>query len=177
MGSSIKVNLPPELKTKHFILKPYQAKDENRFIEIVLDKGSVQFMGGSTGNEVEERLVFKKIFEVYKTTKDRWFWIWGIYQNNILCGHLELKETEHTNADELEIVYMIHPQERRKGIMTEVLELIKQHQKIWGKKIIATLSPKNVNSIALLKKWGIEKTEELIDKETNETYLKLSLKN
>jgi len=166
---------PPTLKTNQFTLKSYSIEDENRFIEIALDPVSTQFMGGATGNEVKERKLFKKIFEIYKSSNERWFWLWGIYKDDLLCGHLEMKETEHTNDHELEIVYMIHPDERQKGVMTAVLSLLKQNQKSWQKRIIATVSPKNLNSIALLEKWGIERKEILINDETGEEYFKLIL--
>lgn len=165
---------PPTLNTDRYVLKPYSLEDEDRFIEIAVDELSIQFMGGSTGNEAEERKLFKKILDIYNKNVGKWFWLWGIYKNNLLCGHLEMKETEHTNEHELEIVYMAHPDERRKGMMTEVLSLLKQQQKNWSKRIIATVSHKNINSIALLEKWGIEKREVITDSEGGE-YLKLTL--
>jgi len=167
--------LPPKFQTTFFTLKPYLPENEDRYLEIALDKVSLQYMGGATGIEEEERKLFKKIFQLYKTSKKRWFWIWGIYSNEELCGHLELKETEYTTDTELEIVYMIHPNERRKGIMSTVLSFLKGKQQGWQKRIIATVSPENLDSIRLLQKWGIEKTERLIDKETGEIFLKLTL--
>lgn len=167
---------PPKFQTDFFTLKHYSPKEEDRFVEIALDKISLQYMGGATGIEEEERKLFRKIFQIYNRSEERWFWIWGIYQKDLLCGHLELKETEHTSDQELEIVYMIHPNERRKGIMSKVLSFLKEKQHDWQKKIIATLSPENSASIALLQKWGIEKAEILKDKETKETFLKLTLK-
>ncbi len=166
---------PPELKTIRFTLKAYVPKDEDRFVEMALDEVSVRFMGGATGIEQEERQLFQKILELYQKNDKRWFWVWGIYRDELLYGHLELKETAHTNEEELEMVYMVHPKERRLGVMSEVLSLIKQQQRVWKKRIIATLSPENATSISLLKKWGIEKEKCLIDDETAETYLKISL--
>ncbi|TPN82872.1 GNAT family N-acetyltransferase [Aquimarina algicola] len=168
--------LPPEFQTDFFSLKPYALENEDKYIEIVLDEFSIQYMGGSSGIEDDERKLFKKIFQIYNRNDERWFWIWGIYKNELLCGHLELKETEHTTDTELEIVYMIHPNERRKGIMSKVLSFIKEKQQDWKKRIIATVNPKNLDSITLLEKWGIEKTEILINSETGEEFLKLILK-
>lgn len=87
----------------------------------------------------------------------------------------ETNKVEHTMYSELEIVYMIHPSQRRKGMMSMVLSFLKVKQQEWQKHIIATVSPENVDSIRLLQKWGIEKTEKLGNKETGEVYLKLSL--
>ncbi len=166
---------PPELITKRLKLKAYTLKDEDRFIQMSLDESSSSFMGGATGIYEEERKLFKKIFEIYERKETRWFWIWGIYKGEVLCGHLELKQTENTCDNELEIVYMVHPDERRQGIITEVLSLIKQHQLVWQRRIIATVSPNNLISIGILKKWGVEKEEMLTDTETGEDYLKLLL--
>lgn len=166
---------PPTLKTDRFILKPYDQRDEDRWVAMALDEMSIHFMGDSAGIEAEERKVFNKVFEIYKSNEKRWFWIWGIYKDDLLCGHLEMKETEYTSNSELEIVYMIHPEERRKGIMTEVLSLLKQNQKSWQKRIIATIDPKNTNSLSLLKKWGIDKKETLMDNETGKQFLKITL--
>jgi len=166
---------PPILKTDKYSLKPYSKIDEDRFVEIALDKMSTRFMGGSTGIDAEERKVFKKIFEVYQRNDKRWFWIWGIYKNDLLCGHLELKETEHTDKDELEVVFMVHPRERRKGIMFDVLVLLQENQKSWNRTIIATVNPENENSFSLFEKCGIVKKEQLENGQT--ISLKITLDN
>ncbi len=166
---------PPILKKNRITLKPYDQSDEDRFVEIALDPASVQFMGGATGIEEDVRKLFNSGFEIYKRTDDRWFWLWGIYKDDLLCGHLELKETENTNEGELEVVYMVHPEERRKGIMTEVLSLLKENQHSWKKRVIATVDKENQVSISSLKKWGIDKTEIRLDDETGEESFKFIL--
>ena len=70
---------------------------------------------------------------------------------------------------------MIHPKYRKIGVMTEALALIKEKSTIWGKRIIATVSPNNINSLKLLQRWGIDKQAILIDEETGEEYLKITL--
>ncbi len=151
---------PNILQTKKYELRPYSTHDENRFVEMCLDEEVVRFMEGANGDEEAERVLFKKIFEIYEDiASNRVFKIWGIYDRNRLCGHLELKETEHTSDKELEIVYMIHPGERGKGIMCEVLDLIKENQFFLQKRIIATVHKENTKSLRLLKRWGIERRE------------------
>jgi len=169
------VMTPPILQTKRFVLKPYLTKDEDRYVEMALDEVSIAFMGGDRDKEEEERALFKKIFGIYQAEGPRVFWIWGIYENEVLFGHLELKETEHTNEDELEMVYMVHPNCSRIGVMTEVLGKIKDEQENWNRRIIATVRPNNLASLKLLKRWGVEQTEVLMNKDTNEQYLKLLL--
>ncbi len=171
----MKIMYPPVFYTSRFTLKPYAAEDADRFVEISLDSVSTRFMGGSTGSEHEERRLFNKILQVYEQKDKRWFWIWGIYKDDLLCGHLEMKESAHTTDNELELVYMVHPNERRKGVMTEVMSFMKEKQHSWQRRIIATVSPENTNSILLLNKWGIAKKELLLNDETGKKYLKLTL--
>ncbi len=168
---------PPTYQTQRFILKPYEPKDEERFIEIALDKESIHFMGGANGIEAEARELFQKILKTYPLQDQdrRWFWIWGVYEDDRLCAHLEMKDTENTQPHELEIVYMVHPDARRKGLMTEVLLFLKSQQIEWNRRIIATVSPNNLNSLSLLEKWGIESKETLTDSETQKVYYKLIL--
>lgn len=166
---------PPTLKINDITLRAYDPEDEDRFVETALDPLVIKFMDGSTGDEMEERKLFKKIIEHYRNAEKKRFWIWGIYKSGQLCGHLEVKETVNTKNGELEIVYLIHPDERRKGIMTKILSLLKTHQKNWGSKMIATVHFDNLASIALLKKWGICKQEVLIARKTGRKYLKLTL--
>lgn len=167
---------PPIYQTPRFTLQAYTSKDENPFVTMCIDPVSVVFMGGAEGIEAQEGELFQSIFKLYeKEDSTRWFWIWGVYEGEKLCAHLELKETGHTNSDELEIVYMVHPEERRKGVMTEVLAFLKENQEEWKRKIIATVSPKNIHSIALLEKWGIDKQEVVKDSDGGDDYLKIYL--
>jgi len=168
--------IPPKLKAKRFIISPYRSIDEDRYVAMAIDDSTIGFMGGATGVASEERKMFKKIFEIYNSKNSKTFWIWGIYKDDNLFGHLELKESEHTSENELEIVYMVHPECRRNGVMTEILSLIKRNQNIWNKRIIATINQDNIASLKLLQKWGIVNREILINDENNEQYLKLTLK-
>lgn len=167
--------LPPVITTARYILKPYTHQDLDRFLEISLDKEVLQFMGGVADNVEEETALFYKIFSIYTHDSERWFWIWGIYEGSKLCAHLELKQTDDTNSNELEIVYMVHPEERRKGLMNEVLSAIKGNQDKWGKRMTATVYPDNIKSMALLEKWGIERSEVKINESNGKPYLKLLL--
>ncbi|MBZ4192248.1 GNAT family N-acetyltransferase [Niabella beijingensis] len=168
--------LPPVLTSKRFVLRPYAASDIDRFIEIVMDEATQRFMGGLSADKQQERVSFSKIFDVYQSRNKRWFWIWGIYENGCLCGHMELKESVHTNGEELELVYMVHPAERKRGLMSEILDLFNARQQEWNRQLIATVSPDNKSSLALLQRWGVERTLQLRDEETGELYLKLYLK-
>lgn len=91
------------------------------------------------------------------------------------AAYSELKQTAHTATQELEIVYRVHPEERRKGVKTEVLTFFRKQQTKWQRTIIATVSPRNLHSVHLCLKSGSNKEETLHDTETGEKYLKLTL--
>ncbi len=124
---------------------------------MVLDHEVIAFMDGANGSRSEEEALFCKIFEIYESDDPRYFMIWGIYNGDQLCGHFELKDSIHTSENELEIVYIVHPRYRKRGIMTEILAWFKRNQHQWNKRFIATLSPENISSLKLLEKWGIYK--------------------
>ena len=167
--------LPPTYKTENYTLEPYQPKDLKRYLEMSLDKDVIGFMGGATGDRKAEEAMFDKIFELYRSNDNRWFWVWAVYRNQELCAHLELKETKDTTDNELEIVYMVHPRERRKGIMKEVLNFLKANQYLWKRRITATIYPDNNISFQLLRQWGIEREALITDRETGETFSKVWL--
>lgn len=166
---------PPIYTTERFTFRAYSLKDEERFVEMGMDPIAVQFMGGATGIAADERALFHSIFKLYeKKDGARWFWIWGVYEEGRLCAHFELKETENTAENELEIVYMVHPAERKRGLMTAILAFLKRKQSVWNRQIIATVSPENIHSIALLEKWGISK-KEWVKVEGEQPFLKVWL--
>lgn len=165
---------PPFYKTKHYDLVPYQPKDLDRYLEMVLDRDVVEYMGGATGDLAKEKKMFEKIFALYRNQdQQRWFWVWAVYRDQTLCAHLELKQTQDTAEGELEIVYMVHPAERRNGLMTEILNFIKAKQTDWKCRIIATVYPENEHSYKLLEQIGIERQELTTDVETGETFQKI----
>jgi len=164
--------LPPILKTEGFILKAISQEDKEPYIELALDRVTQEFMGKRTEAELQHSL--PKVLAIYaKEESDRWHWIWGIYVDEKLAGYLELKDTEHTKEDELEVVYIIHPQFRRTGLMTSVLLFLKSKQVEWERRIIATVKPRHKASLGALEKWGIERKE--IVKHDPEDYYKIYL--
>ncbi len=169
---------PPVFHSQRFTIQPYRTHDEDRFVEICLDKNVGEFMTGPSDDELEVRKLFHKGFEIYADENSkRWFWLWGVYEGDKLCGHLELKQSENTDEGELETVYMVHPDERNRGIMSEVLMSLRDNQHSWGRKIIATVNPENKFSLAILEKWGIERQESLKDPDDpNNEYLKIWLR-
>ncbi|MEM1124167.1 MAG: GNAT family N-acetyltransferase [Bacteroidota bacterium] len=161
--------------SKNILIKPYERSDEDRFMEMSVDQAVIQYMSGANGDEWEERQLFQKIFAIYDRTENvPFFYIWGIYQNEQLVGHVELKETEHTSEKELEIVYMLHPDARRKGIMKTVLLFFQNNQFFFDRQIIATVHTDNEASLKLLKKWGYARKTYYIEDSTK--YIKIWLK-
>jgi hypothetical protein len=70
---------------------------------------------------------------------------------------------------------MVHPLERRKGIMKELLLFFKANQHLWKRRITATIYPGNNISFQLLREWGIEEQVLITDKKTGETFNKVWL--
>ena len=155
---------PSNLRTSRFSLKPYRLADQERFLEMFLDKETQSYMGGISHERQVGKKRFQKILAVYERRGNaRFHLIWGIYDQDRLCGHLELKDSRWANDEELEIFFMLHPQERSRGIIREVLPLIKRYQYLWGRQIVATIHPENVRSRSRLDIWGVDREETLHD--------------
>lgn len=166
---------PPTFEEKAFSLKAYTSQDEERFVEIMRDPKTREFMNGENETETYVRNLFQQVFDIYKNKDSKkWHWCWGIYKDDVLAGLVALKETHHTTKEELEIVYVIHPEFRRTGLMTKVLFFLGSKQEEWKRKIIATVKPRNKVSLQVLEKWGI-KRKELI-KNDPEDYHKIQLR-
>ena len=100
-------------------------------MEMAIAPQIIKFMGGAsaTGDEEKEREIFHWIFDCYSTDQDDKVQLfWGVHENDRLCAHVQLKDTIWTNKDELEVVYMVHPTERKRGLMTEVLATLSDEQ-------------------------------------------------
>lgn len=168
--------IPPTINTSNYVIQPYRLKDEERFVEMGIDTEVMRFMGGADGDPIKQRSIFHKIFKHYEepnTNETKLFW--GIHRDDLLCGHIQLKPTEYTSENELEIVYMVHPAERNKGIMKEVLLHFKSIQSRWSKRIIATVDFDNEISLNLLEHWGIQSKKVLTDPDDGEQFWKLTL--
>lgn len=155
---------PPVFATKTFSLQGYSLSHEERHVELMRDPTTRHFMDDEDETEEDVRNMFHKVFPIYeKSESTKWHWIWAIYKDSVFAGHLELKDTTHTTKEELEIVYAIHPEFRRIGLMTSVLFLLASKQEEWERKIIATVDPKNKVSLKVLENWGIDRIEIIQD--------------
>lgn len=86
------------------------------------------------------------------------------FQNKII-GHFELKQSENTEGDELEVVYLLDKNYWGKGLMPEILCEINNYANSLNKILIATLNPENTKTVKTLMKVGIEKEEWIIHDE------------
>lgn len=140
------------------------------------DTEVIRFMGGADGDVEKQTEIFWKIFKLYdEPAANETKLFWAIHEDKKLVGHVQLKPTIFTEGNELELVYMVHPDSRNKGVMNEVLALLKQVQAQWTTQIIVTIDFDNDISVRLMEKWGIVKREERIDPDDGVEYWKMWL--
>ena len=151
----------PEIRTKHTILRKYSDADKEKFVYLFTDKDINHFMGGQHCQTKEDaEALFLKGFEVYNGLfPGRHFEIWAIEIDGELAGHFELKQTQHTNENELEIVYMLNKKYWGQGLMPEIIKEINFYSSGFDKQLIATINPDNLKTVKALNKVGIEKEE------------------
>lgn len=113
---------------------------------------------GPVETEADALVLMGKIMKLYqKPLANRHFEIWAIDINDQFAGHFELKESEHTNEKELEVVYMLDQPYWGRGLMPEILKVINEHAQSFDKQVIATINPENKKTVRVLEKMGIEK--------------------
>jgi len=152
------------LKTQRTILRRYTENDREIFMEIFTDKEVNFYMGGEHCETKEDAgKLFDKCFEIYKGKfPDRYFEIFGIFgieYGGRLIGHFELKQTDVTDKDELEVVYLLDKKYWGKGLMPEILNEVNKLACNAGRKLIATINPENTKTMKALEKTGLDKQE------------------
>jgi len=149
--------LNKDIITKRTLLRKYHYGDQEEMIDLFMDKVVNQYMGNGPCKTKSRALeLFGRIRELYeKPLADRHFEIWAIDINQHLAGHFELKESQYTEADELEVVYMLRQNHWGKGLMPEILRSINTHANTMNRQLIATINPENIRTVRALEKVGI----------------------
>jgi len=158
------------------ILRKYTDQDREAFALLFTDKEVNFYMGGEHCETPEDAYnLFDKCFEIYAGKfPERYFEIWAVEFKNKIIGHAELKQTNNTTCNELEVVYLLDKNYQGKGFMTEILKELNEYAKRSGKQMIATVNPENEKSVRVLVKTGIEKEGWVT--EGNEKFYKIWIK-
>ena len=153
------IELNKDLYTTRTKLRKYEKKDKEIFAGLFTDKEVIKFMGGQHCESKEDAYrLFEKGFEIYNGLfPGRHFEIWAIEHEGEVIGHFELKQTNNTNGDELEVVYLLDKKYWGQGLMPEILNEVSKYASGFGKQLIATVNPENIKTMKALKKLNIQK--------------------
>ncbi|MEO8513086.1 MAG: GNAT family N-acetyltransferase [Ignavibacteria bacterium] len=152
--------LNKDIKTPRTLLRKYVEADRSECVRILTDPEVNRYMGGRTEDHREGNMIFDKIFEIYNgSLGKRHFELWAIEYEGKLIGDFELKQTENTTGNELEVVYMIDKPYWGKGLVPEILKEVIKYSGNMGRVVVATFNPENIKTVRALEKAGIEKQE------------------
>ena len=161
--------LNKDIITRRTLLRKYRPADKEEMIVLFMDKIVNHYMGsGPCKTKVHALELFDKIHQIYEKPLNRHFEIWAIDVNEQLAGHFELKQSKYTEANELEVVYMLHRKHWGKGLMPEILHSINAHAHLLNQQLIATINPENIRTVRALEKVGIDR-QQWIDKGKDKT--------
>jgi len=149
--------LNEDITTQRTLLRKYEPTDQAEMIRLFMDKLVNHYMGNGPCKTKHHALeLFERIMQLYeKSLTDRHFEIWAIEIHKQLAGHFELKESEYTENDELEVVYMLHKVHWGQGLMPEILRAVNTHAYTINRQLIATIDPENIRTVRALEKVGI----------------------
>lgn len=156
-----------DLFTKRTRLRKYEEKDREKFADMFTDIEVNKYMGGQHCETKQDAYkLFEKSFEIYNGLfTARHFEIWGIEYEGKLIGHFELKQTNNTSGDELEVVYLLDKEYWGQGLMPEILIEVNKYASGLDKQIIATVNLDNTKTMKALRKLIIEKEGWIEDEE------------
>ena len=146
-----------DINTRRTLLRKYEPADQAEMTSLFMDKVVNHYMGnGPCKTKSQAFQLFERIMQLYeKPLADRHFEIWAIEIHKQLAGHFELKESEYTENDELEVVYMLYKIHWGQGLMPEILRAINAHAHTMNHQLIATIDPENMRTVRVLEKIGI----------------------
>ncbi len=158
--------LNKDIRTQRCLLRKYDERDRETFAELSIDKEVNFFIGGKCETKEEAYAMFDKVFQIYGgALHPRHFEIWAIDVAGEYAGHFELKQTDNTGDNELEVVYFLDNRYWGKGLMPEIINEINKYAGSMGKQLIATVSSENVKTMKALAKAGIQKQENIEDED------------
>ncbi len=146
-----------EINTARLKLRRFTEADRTDFVGFSTDPEVNQYIGGRVESEEAANALFDKIQQVYNGLfGKRHFEIWAIEYEGKTIGSFELKQTENTEPDELEVVYLIDKAYWGRGFIPEILRCINKYAHTMGCWVIATLNPENIKTVRALEKAGLD---------------------
>ena len=146
-----------EINSARLKLRRFTADDRADFVRFSTDPEVNKYIGGRVETEEAANALFDKIQQVYDGLfGKRHFEIWAIEVVGRTIGSFELKQTENTETDELEVVYLLDREYWGRGFIPEILRTINKYANDAGRKVIATLNPENLKTVRALEKAGID---------------------
>jgi len=146
-----------EITTTRLRLRKFTEADRGDFVRFSIDPEVNQYIGGRVESEEAANALFDKIQQVYNGLfGKRHFEIWAIEFEGRTIGSFELKQTENTETDELEVVYLVDKAYWGRGFIPETLRCINKYAHTIGCWVIATLNPENIKTVRALEKAGLD---------------------
>lgn len=142
------LSMKTRFQINNYIIKPYQEKDLDSFIEIFTNQELCQFMeGGAFENKKDAENLFYQLFE-NDNAKNNSFYL-GIFISNKLIGHFEIVKNDFTKKNELEIVFLLTKEYWGKTLMKQIILEI---QKAYSENFIVRIQANNNNSRKMIEK-------------------------
>ena len=150
------------LKTDRLTLRPWEAADAPRLLDIHSRREIVQWLSDDFDNpklmgsleEAEERI--EKYREVF-TRPPQGIWAIVPEETGLASGGLLLKELPNAENGEIEIGWWLHPDAVGKGYATEAARAVLEHGFAGGlEEIWAMMYPENAPSERVMVKLGMQ---------------------
>lgn len=149
----------PQIKTERLLIKELDMQDAAAMYAYRSDSHVTRYQTWRPASEKEVREFICKMNHTGFNRMDTWFQL-GMYlrENGQLIGDLGLHFLSPDN-DQIEIGFTVNPAYQHRGYAAEAVRSLMHYffKSLHTHRIIASVDPKNIASIALLEKIGMRK--------------------
>jgi RimJ/RimL family protein N-acetyltransferase len=144
------------LQSKRMMMTDIETKSAREMFEYRSNREVSRFLTFRP-NSLEEVVGFISKHNTDFDVEDRWFQV-GLFRNDVLIGDVGVHFLGPNNA-QCEVGYTIHPRFQRQGFGREAVVCVVDYlfQTLGKHRVIASVAPENVASIALLESIGFRK--------------------
>lgn len=118
-------NVPPVLESARLRLRPDRLSDGERFVEMMTDERSAHFNGRSEWSRRRigpEEAIMRNLEG--DARGERFNWCIADRETDLMIGHIQLFDVGGFDDTSAEIGYVVHPDARGRGVLTEALGML-----------------------------------------------------
>ena len=151
------MKVPHKIETQRLVLRPYQKKDIEPFLEFMLDIKATRYLDFTDEQRTEKgaRELFDFVIKSYTTNEPVFAIVIALKKNNEFVGSCGLSPLADKNT--VECYYSLFPRYWKKGFATEAMRALLKYafEQLMVTEVVAFASPYNTPSWRVAERIGM----------------------